>query len=143
MLKPFHVLVVDDHPGMCVLVATWLAEHGLRATTCGNAADALQVLQREHISLVITDGKMAGMDGLQFIRAARTLHATMAIILMTAHEDEYTLGEALEAGADGYLSKPFTLEKLALIFERAYWAAISREDWWQIHHDKLADLPAK
>ena len=142
MLKPFHVLVVDDHPGMCTLVAAWLSEHGLRSTTCSNGADALAVLEAEPVSLVITDGKMAGMDGLQFIRAARALHAGMAIILMTAHEDEYTLREALEAGADGYLTKPFTLEKLALIFQRAYWAAISREDWWHLHHEQSEDAHA-
>jgi DNA-binding response OmpR family regulator len=133
MLKPVHVLVVDDHPGMCALIAAWLDEQGLRATTCTDAATALEVLSRESIGLIITDGKMQGMDGLDFIRAARARHPAMAIILMTAYTDEFTLSDALEAGADGYLSKPFTMEKLALILQRAYWTAISREDWWVAH----------
>lgn len=141
MLKPIHVLVVDDHPGMCALIADWLGEQGLRASTCLNAPAALELMDAEPVSLVITDGKMQEMDGLAFIRAARERHPKAGIILMTAHTEEFSLGEALQAGADGYLSKPFTMEKLALIFQRAYWAAISREDWWIAHFDEAAGLP--
>lgn len=141
MLKPIHVLVVDDHPGMCDLIAAWLGEQGLRASTCLDAPAALALMEAEPVSLVITDGKMAGMDGLEFIRAARARHPAAAIILMTAHTEEFSLAEALRAGADGYLSKPFTMEKLALIFQRAYWAAIAREDWWLAHFDDAQRAP--
>ena len=52
---------------------------------------------------------------------------------MTGFEEEYSLSDALRAGADGYITKPFSLSKFSLIFERAYWHALSRQDWWEQH----------
>ena len=59
--------------------------------------------------------------------------SAMAIIIMTAFESEFPMSTALGAGADGYLSKPFNLKSLSLLFEEAYWKAISRHDWWDKH----------
>ena len=76
---------------------------------------------------------MAEMDGFELIRLVRINHPNIAIILMTAYENEFPLSEALKAGADGYVTKPFSLRKFSLIFEQAYWSALSREDWWNKH----------
>ena len=76
---------------------------------------------------------MAGMDGFELLKAVRKLSADLGFILMTAYEEKYPLTEALEAGADGYISKPFSLSKFSLIFEEEYWNALSRQDWWEKH----------
>ena len=50
--------------------------------------------------------------------------------MMTAYEGKYPMANALLAGADGFLSKPFSLRTFSMIFERSYWKAVSRPEWW-------------
>ena len=68
-------------------------------------------------------------------RQTRAKYPKIAIVLMTGYTESYPLSEALRAGADGYISKPFSLRKFSLIFEQAYWNALSRDDWWIAHED--------
>ena len=76
---------------------------------------------------------MAGLNGFELLRSTRDRYSDIGFVLMTAYEKQYPMSQALEAGADGYISKPFTLKKLSLIFEQAYWHALSRQDWWDAH----------
>lgn len=73
------------------------------------------------------------MNGFELLKAMRKRVPDVGFILMTAYEDEHPLSEALEAGAYGYISKPFSLSKFSLIFEEEYWTAPSRQDWWDEH----------
>ncbi len=135
-MSPFsrlNVLVVDDDDDFLELVSTYLRDKGLRVTARRNANEALASLRDGDYNLVLCDVRMPGMSGMSFLTAARAMYPSIAILLMTAYEDELPVSEALAAGADGYLTKPFSFDKLSLIFERAYWKALSREDWWERH----------
>lgn len=135
MIKHLNVLVVDDDPAILEVVAAHLRSKGYRVESKPCAADALEVMRQTPFDLVISDVKMAGMNGFEFIRIVRANFPGIGIVIMTAYEDEYPLSEALRAGADGYITKPFSLSKFSLIFERAYWHALSRQDWWEQHKD--------
>lgn len=128
--KRLNVVVIDDDPEIVAALSTFLAEEGHRVRTGANGHDGLTILQRESADLIITDGQMAEMDGFQFIARVRSRYPTIGIILMTAHEGSYPLREALKHGADGYISKPFSLKKFSLIFQKSYWDALDRADWW-------------
>ncbi|MCH7960267.1 MAG: response regulator [Candidatus Hydrogenedentes bacterium] len=133
MLNDLRILVVDDDASLLEVVATYLESNGHIVRSCESGEDALDAMKDQEFDLVLSDVAMAGLNGFELLRATRDLYPDIGFVLMTAYEKQYPLSEALEAGADGYLSKPFTLKKLSLIFERAYWKALSRSDWWDAH----------
>ena len=93
--------------------------------------EALDALRDDTYDLILCDVAAAQSEEYHFARVARRTHAGIAIILTTADEEGQPFSEALDAGADGYISKPVTPQKLTLLFEFSYWQALSREDWWQ------------
>lgn len=135
MIKHLRVLVVDDDPAILEVLTAHLLSKGYSVEAKPNAHDALDAVRRTPFDLVISDVRMAGMNGFEFIRIVRANFPSIGIVIMTAFEDEFPLSEALRAGADGYIKKPFSLSKFSLIFERAYWHALKREDWWEQHKD--------
>jgi two-component system OmpR family response regulator len=131
MLKNLRVLIVDDDPCILETLGDYIRSLGHQVTGRRSALEALDALRDNLFNLVITDAQMEGMDGLELARRIRSNYPEIAILVMTAHENEYPLSAALRAGADGYMSKPFSLRKFTIIFERSYWEALSRLDWWR------------
>lgn len=136
MLRELRILVIDDEVSILDVLEEFLRSKGHDVTCRPNGADGLSVLRSTKFDLVISDIKMAGINGFEFLKLARGIDPSLGIVLMTAYEGEYPFSKALQAGADGYISKPFTLNKFSLIFERAYWNALSRQDWWNDHDDE-------
>ena len=130
MLKDLRVLIVDDDPAILETLGAYIRSLGHQVTLRRNAQEALDALRDDAFSLVITDAQMEGMDGLELARRVRANYPGIAMLIMTGHENEYPMSAALRAGADGYISKPFSLRKFTIIFERSYWEALSRLDWW-------------
>ncbi|HPU96673.1 MAG TPA: response regulator [Candidatus Hydrogenedentes bacterium] len=130
MARCINVLIVEDDPCVLESLAGHLAAMGHRVVPCGNATEALAALRQEQFQLLITDAEMEGINGLELIRHARKSYPDLSIIMMTAYEGKYPMADALLAGADGFLSKPFSLRSFSMILERSYWEAVSRPDWW-------------
>jgi CheY-like chemotaxis protein len=128
VIRHLNVLVVDDDPGILEVLHTFLDAKGYTVETRPNAVEALQALRARAFDLLISDIQMAGLDGFQLLEKTRADYPHVSIILMTAYEDEYPMAQAARAGADGYVAKPFTLKQFALVFEQAYWNALSRQD---------------
>jgi CheY-like chemotaxis protein len=135
MIKHLRVLVVDDDPTILEVISTFLESKGYSVETSVNGQQALESIEQVEFDLVISDIEMAGMNGFELLRRIRESYPKIGIILMTGYEEAHPLSAALRAGADGYISKPFSLRKFSLIFEQAYWNALSREDWWDEHGD--------
>ena len=133
MLNQLRILVVDDDAGMLEVLSVFLESRGHYVRACAEGLGALKQLEDDVFDLIISDVRMVGMNGFELLKAVRTRVPNVGFILMTAYEDDYPLSEALEAGADGYISKPFSLNKFSLILEQEYWAALSRQDWWDAH----------
>ena len=138
MIEKLNILVIDDDAGVREVVASHLLAQSYAVTACETAEEGLRLLTEQEFSLVISDIKLAGINGFEFLKLARARRPEIGIILMTAYEEEFPLSEALRAGADGYITKPFSLSKFSLIFERAYWNALSRQDWWAAHEKEIS-----
>ncbi len=111
-----RVLLIDDSAVMRKMVARSLRQSGLEVDStaeAGNGAEGLAVLASNALDLVICDWNMPVMDGLQFVTRARETHTT-PILMLTTEGGEERVAQALGAGADGYLTKPFTPEQLGL-----------------------------
>jgi two-component system OmpR family response regulator len=106
-----HVLIVDDDPEICQLVARFLEPHGFRVAAAGDGPSMREALQREPADLVILDLMLPGDDGLALCRELRTT-SRVPIIFLTALNSEADRVVGLEMGADDYLSKPFSTREL-------------------------------
>lgn len=133
MIKHLKVLVVDDDPTVVETLGAFLDTQGYTVRTCAGGAEAVAALGEMRFDLIISDIEMAGVNGYELLRIARERFPRIGIVLMTGYTESYPLSQALRAGADGYISKPFSFRKFSLIFEQAYWKALSREDWWDEH----------
>ncbi len=110
-----HILVVDDDPHVRPVLVRLLQRHGLRVTNVGDGFTALAAIERVRPDVVLLDVKMPGIDGTEVLRRIKENPATAAtrVIILTAND----LGDSLQAqvmrlGADGYLEKPITYERL-------------------------------
>ena len=111
------VLLVDDEPGVLYTLTEVLRERGLSVITARSGTQALPLV--EDASVVITDLQMPGMTGLELIAAITARDATLPVILLTAHGSEKIAVAAVKAGAYDYLTKPFDIDEVAVVIERA------------------------
>ncbi|NLK06948.1 MAG: response regulator transcription factor, partial [Spirochaetales bacterium] len=107
------ILVVEDDLDIRELERYALASNGYTVFEAENGKEALSVLEKEPVDLVILDIMMPVMDGLTAIKAIRyTLQSTVPIIVVSAKGDESDIITALELGCDDYLTKPFSMNVL-------------------------------
>ena len=111
------ILVVDDHPGNMKLLSFVLTAQGYDVRTAGDALQALAVLNEFRPRLILLDIQLPGMDGLELARLLKAdpAHADLLIVAVTASAMRGDEEKAIEAGCDGYITKPIdtrTLPKL-------------------------------
>ena len=108
-----RVLITDDSASMRHVLSLWFLALGWDVHTAEDGQDALRVLDQTGPDLLVTDNAMPGMSGLELIAAVREQRAEGPQILMiTADSTVETLTAAMDAGADEYLVKPVTLDRL-------------------------------
>jgi DNA-binding NtrC family response regulator len=112
------LLIVEDEAKMRRLLELNLAEDGYTIHTAADAEAGLNTLRQERIDLVVTDLKLPGMNGLEFLQAVRRTNATIPVVVMTAFGTVETAVEAMKAGASDYVLKPFSLEEMKLILRK-------------------------
>ena len=91
----------------------------MRGGAVASGEDALHVLDRRAVDLVLTDHRLPGMDGGQLITRIKALHPALATIMMTAYGTIESAVEARRHGADDYLVKPFEMPDLLFAIHRA------------------------
>ncbi len=106
------LLVVDDEKNMRLSLQTVLADEGYAVRTVESAEAALELLAREEVFMVITDARLGGMSGYEFLGKARTQWPELPILIITAYATPKLAVEAIKAGAIDYLPKPFAPEEL-------------------------------
>jgi two-component system KDP operon response regulator KdpE len=106
-----NILVVDDEPQITRVLKTTLSSHGYGTRTAGDGDEALQVMKDWSPDLLITDLRMPNMDGLELCRRVRE-KSLIPIIVLSVKGEERTKVEALDAGADDYVTKPFNVNEL-------------------------------
>lgn len=111
------VLLVDDEPGVLFTISEVLTERGHRVITARSGRDALTKL--EEAAAVVTDLAMPTMDGLELMSHIAARDSTLPVIVLTAHGSEKVAVAAMKQGAYDYLTKPFDIDQVAVVIERA------------------------
>ena len=112
------VLIVEDEPKMLRLLELNLGEEGWTTFSAGDAETGLKILGREAIDLVLSDFKLPGMNGLEFLDAIHRVNAEVPVVLMTAYGSVETAVEAMKKGASNYVLKPFSLEEIKRVVRK-------------------------
>ena len=108
---PIKVLVVDDEPPIRKLLRMGLGTQGYQTMDAPNAKTALDLMANQP-DLVILDLGLPDMQGLELLRQIRSRTETVPIVVLSSRGDEVTKVEALDLGADDYVTKPFGMEEL-------------------------------
>ena len=107
-----RILVIDDEEIVRICCERSLAPEGYDVVTAETGPEGLQKLWDAHFDLVITDLKMPEMDGLEVLAHIRKARPETKVIIVTGYDTEGTTNEIMDAGACGYLGKPFCPEDL-------------------------------
>lgn len=107
-----RALVVDDNAIMRAIVGRILREAQFEVVEASNGAEAIQAFFRETPDVVLMDLNMEGLDGTAAIRGILQINPTARIVVCSATSDAHIVLNLLRLGAKGYVTKPFTPEKL-------------------------------
>ena len=116
-MSEVRALIVDDSSVMRKIVERALRQAGLESLVvfeAGNGSEGLDVLKARTVDLILSDINMPAMDGLEFLRQIRLqeLAPGVPVVMITTESCEEHVRQAIEAGAQGYIRKPFTAEQV-------------------------------
>jgi two-component system response regulator MprA len=107
-----RVLVVDDDPDLREFLGSELGVEGYSCAVAGSGQEALVQLRRERFDLVLLDWGLPDFSGVEVCERLRASNITTPVLMLTAHDDVAERVMALDAGADDYLTKPFSINEL-------------------------------
>jgi DNA-binding NtrC family response regulator len=113
-----NILIVEDEPRMRRLLEISLGEDGHSVQTAEDGEKGLAALRKNNINLVVTDLKLPGMNGLEFLEEGKRLNPALPFIVMTAYGSVETAVDAMKAGASDYVLKPFTMAEMKLVINK-------------------------
>lgn len=116
-VSEIRALIVDDSSVMRKIVERALRQAGLdplRVYEAGSGTEALDVLRATKVDLILSDINMPSMDGLEFLRQMHTqnLAPDVPVVMITTESSEEHVRQAIQAGAQGYIRKPFTADQV-------------------------------
>lgn len=106
------LLVVDDEKNMRLSLETIMNEEGYQYRAVDSAEEALKLIVQEEFFMVITDARLGGMSGYDFLARVKTKHPHLPVLMITAYATPRLAVDAIKAGAIDYLAKPFAPEEL-------------------------------
>ncbi len=109
---PLRVLVIDDEPPIRKLLRVGLTAHGYQTIEASSGKMALELLGREPPDLIVLDLGLPDMQGHELLRAMRTRNDRVPIVVLSSRDDEAGKVQALDSGADDYVTKPFGMDEL-------------------------------
>jgi DNA-binding NtrC family response regulator len=118
-----HVLVIDDEEDIRESLAEILSLEGYEVTTAESGATAIERAKLARFSLVITDLKMPGMDGIEVLVRLKQLHPGLPVIVATGYASDETASRCRREGAYDYIRKPFDLDDLLRLITQALQAS--------------------
>jgi len=109
---PLRVLVIDDEPPIRKLLRVGLSAHGYQTVEASSGKSALELLHEQPPDLVILDLGLPDMQGHELLRTMRARNDSVPIVVLSSRDDETGKVQALDAGADDYVTKPFGMDEL-------------------------------
>lgn len=113
-MEKVKILVVDDEKIVRESLNSWLSEAGYKVYTAEGAEEALRIIEREKLNIVISDLKMPDVDGIELMRRAKKINPFVTFIFITAYASVESAVLAMKEGAYDYIEKPFCPEKIEL-----------------------------
>ena len=113
------VLIVDDEPGIVDSLHKIFERESLRVLTAGSGGEALEIIRREPVSVLITDLIMPGMSGIDLLKASRSLSPETETVLMTAYGTVENAVEAMKQGAYDFVTKPLKRAQIVRVVGKA------------------------
>jgi DNA-binding NtrC family response regulator len=112
------ILIVEDEAKMRRLLELNLGEDGFNTLSAGDAEAGLRLLRENSVDLVVTDLKLPGMNGLEFLQTIKRQNAALPVVVMTAFGTVETAVEAMKGGASDYVLKPFSLSEMRMVIRK-------------------------
>lgn len=113
----FNILVAEDNKDMCELFCTVLADAGYTCMSAGNGIEALQVMEKQYIDMIIADIMMPDMDGYELVRNIRMSGSEIPVLMVTAKDQFEDMQKGFKTGCDDYMVKPVNVKELVLRVE--------------------------
>jgi FixJ family two-component response regulator len=113
------ILIVDDEKDICEVLDISLSDLGYKVHTAGNGEEALQMFEKILPSIVLSDIRMPGMDGIELLRRIKEQHPETEVILITGHGDIELAIKSLKLEATDFITKPINDELLEIALKRA------------------------
>ena len=116
-MREVQVLIVDDSSVMRKIVERSLRQAGIDSLVvfeAGSGVEGLEILKSRKLDLILSDINMPSMDGLEFVRQLRSRQVAVGVpvVMITTESSEEHVKQAIEAGASGYIRKPFTADQV-------------------------------
>ena len=127
---PERILAVDDEPDMLKVLSMIIREKTpYELITTNNPLEALEIVRKENLDMVIADLKMPGLDGSELLEAVKAHNAEIPVIIMTAFATEEAASEIIAKGGFDFIIKPFRKEQILTAIERGLkWSQLQREN---------------
>jgi len=118
MERKAKILVADDEPIVRESLRDWLSDIDYQVFTAESGSQALEILEKEQIGIVIADLVMPGMDGIELMKRAKEIVPMVEVIIITAFGSIPTAINAMKEGAYDYIEKPFCPERVVILIEK-------------------------
>jgi signal transduction histidine kinase len=116
---PHTILIVDDEAGIRTVLTISLMDMGHQVYSTESGDQALEILENINPSIILTDIKMPGMDGVSLLQAIKRTHPDVEVIMMTGHGDMDLAVKSLKFQATDFITKPISTEALEIALQRA------------------------
>ena len=113
----FHILVVEDNADMRELFCTVLSDGGYQCFPAADGLEALEIMDKEYVDLIVADIMMPNMDGYELTKAVRDAKMELPILMVTAKDQFDDMQKGFRAGTDDYMIKPINVKELVLRVE--------------------------
>ena len=113
----FTILVVEDNADMQELFCTVLSDGGYRTLSAFDGMEALDIMEKEYIDLIVADIMMPNMDGYELTKSLRQANYNIPILMVTAKAQFEDIQKGFRAGTDDYMIKPINVKELVLRVE--------------------------
>lgn len=113
----FNILVVEDNTDMRELFCTVLSDGGYHAIPATDGIDALEIMDKEYVDLIVADIMMPKMDGYELTKSLRDAKYNVPILIVTAKDQFSDMKKAFQSGIDDYMIKPINVNELLLRVE--------------------------
>ena len=117
--KPIRVLVIDDEPGLRDMLNFGLTDCGYHVATAASGEEGIDMVRHGAFALVVCDIMMPGKDGVEVLEIIKNMQPEIEVIIATGFATLESAVESMRKGAFDYITKPYSLDQLCLIFEKA------------------------